>query len=229
MPPRATPARRRPRAPRGTLNRDVIVKAAITVIDTDGLSALTTARLADELGVRPMSLYAHFQDKDAILKAVAAELFGRFRTPEQAESDLYLLGEMMRAYFTLLVDHPVLLRLGAAVEEISPAEAQFTETLHACLQRMNIDHLTAVGLVATMLRFVVGSALLYPIRRIWDEDPNHWDRISRNLAALPPETYPALRDLSKDFPHFTQREAFEFGLRGMLIMISHYAERKPGA
>src|SRR3954468_21510820 len=107
MPPRATPARRRPRAPRGTLNRDVIVKAAITVIDTDGLPALTTARLADELGVRPMSLYAHFQDKDAILKAVAAELFGRFRTPEQAESDLDLLGEMMRAYFTLLVDHPV--------------------------------------------------------------------------------------------------------------------------
>jgi AcrR family transcriptional regulator len=226
MPPRATPARRRPRAPRGTLNQDVIVKAAIAVIDSEGLAALTTGRLADALGVRPMSLYAHFQDKDAILKAVAAELFGRFRTPERAGSDLELLGDMMRAYFTLLVDHPVLLQLGAAVEEVSPAEARFTETLHACLRRMNVDHHTAVGLVATMLRFVVGSALLYPIRRIWDEDPHHWERISRNLAALPPETYPALRELSQDFPHFTQHEAFEFGLRGMLIMIGHYAGQR---
>lgn len=223
MPPRNDPAR--PRAPRGTLNRDVIVKAAAAVIDAEGLPALTTSRLAGELGVRPMSLYAHFQDKDAILKAVADELFGRFEMPEPADSDFDMLAAMMRAYFRLLVDHPVLLQLGVAVEEISPAEAQFNETVHACLQRLKIDHRVAVGLVATMLRFVIGSALIYPIRRAWDEDPHHWERIGRNMAALSPATYPAMRELARNFPSFTQHEAFEFGLKAMLITITHYAEQ----
>lgn len=220
MPSDNSPARGRARAPRGTLTPEAIVEAAIAIIESDGLPALTTKRLAEDLGAKPMSLYTHFRDKAAITKAVADELFDRFEMPDHPGSDVEMLGAIMRAYFRLLVDHPVLLQLGVAVEGISPAEARFTEAAYGCLKRLGIDHRTTVGIVATTLRFVIGSALIYPIRMVWDEDPHHWDRISRTLAALPPGDYPAIHEMARNFPTFTQYEAFEFGLRIQLKAIA---------
>ncbi len=56
--------RRRP------LSRDRIVAAALDIIDREGLPALNMRRLADDAGVRPMTLYHHFPNKGAILDAV---------------------------------------------------------------------------------------------------------------------------------------------------------------
>jgi AcrR family transcriptional regulator len=211
--------RGRGRAPRGTLNPEVIVTAAIAVIDADGLDALTTRRLADTLGVQPMSLYTHFRDKNAILQAVAAELSGRLQLPEGAPSDIDLLRRIMTAYFRLLVDHPVLLQLDTLVSN-TPLDDQVGEAIHGCLQRLQLPLRSAVGHAATLSRFVIGSATVYPgRRRAWDEDPGYWERLRQRLSALPPETYPSMRALTRDFPAFTQEEAFEFGLETLLTAV----------
>src|SRR5689334_12147029 len=60
-----------PRPSRPLLNRERIVEAAAALIDAEGLDALSTRRLATELGVRSPSLYNHFATKDDILDAVA--------------------------------------------------------------------------------------------------------------------------------------------------------------
>jgi AcrR family transcriptional regulator len=219
------PTKRR-RVSRGTLNPDAIVKAAITLLDASGLEALTIARLADDLGTRPMSLYTHFRDKDAILQAVASELFGRFEMPEPNSSDIETLREIMRAYFRLLIAHPALMWIDAA-DQINPAETRVIEAIYRCLQHLQFDHRTAVGLAATMLRFVLGCAFVYPRRHAWDEDPEFWGRVRRVWAALPPETYPSLHDLSQDMPAYTQIEAFEFGLDALLAGVAATAG-KPG-
>jgi AcrR family transcriptional regulator len=206
---------RRRRAPRGTLNPDVIVKAAMAVLDTDGLEALTMQRLADDLGVQRMSLYTHFREKDAILQAVGAELLARLELPDTADSDIDLLRQISRAHFRLLVDHPVLLQLDSILSNTSPNDP-IGEAIFGCLQRLGIDHRRAVGLAATLARFVIGAATVYPARRAWDEDPDYWSRLHRRLAALPPETYPYTHELTREFPVYTQIEAFEFGLETLL-------------
>jgi AcrR family transcriptional regulator len=45
--------------PRAGLDADAVVDAAAQIADEEGLDALSLARLAAELGVRPPSLYAH--------------------------------------------------------------------------------------------------------------------------------------------------------------------------
>src|ERR1700760_3020743 len=60
-----------PRPPRPLLSRDRIVETAAALVDAEGLAALSTRRLAAELGVRGPSLYNHFPTKEAILDAVA--------------------------------------------------------------------------------------------------------------------------------------------------------------
>src|SRR5215831_13384751 len=59
----------RPRKP--LLSTDRIVGAARTLVDAEGLAAVSTRRLAAELGVSGPSLYNHFRTKDQILEAVA--------------------------------------------------------------------------------------------------------------------------------------------------------------
>lgn len=222
------PAPRR-RAPRGTLNAEVIVAAAIAVIEHAGLGKLTTRRLAQELDVRPMSLYTHFRDKDAILRAVADELYGRFEMPETTDCHIEMLRRLTRSYFRLLVDHPVLLQLYGSIDPVNPAEARISEAIHSCLRRLGFDQRATVGLKATLLRHATGCGFLYQTRRRWDEDPGHWENYRRRLAGLPPETFPAIHELTQDFPAFTQGEAFEFGLETLLTAISTTAPGVPGA
>ncbi|WP_045235030.1 TetR/AcrR family transcriptional regulator [Deinococcus pimensis] len=52
--------------PRAGLDADRVLDAAAQVADREGLGALTVARLAAELGVKPPSLYNHVQSLDAL-------------------------------------------------------------------------------------------------------------------------------------------------------------------
>jgi AcrR family transcriptional regulator len=59
------------RLPRGTLDRDTVVAAALDIADREGLAGVTMARVASELGASTMSLYRHLHDKQELLEAIA--------------------------------------------------------------------------------------------------------------------------------------------------------------
>lgn len=59
---------------REPLTRLRIVELALEIIDTVGLDALNMRRLASAAGVKPMSLYHHYSNKEAILLAVAESI-----------------------------------------------------------------------------------------------------------------------------------------------------------
>jgi AcrR family transcriptional regulator len=78
--PRRDPTTTVPR-PRTTspLSRERIVAAAIDLADRDGADGLSMRRLAQVLGVDPMSLYHHVRDKDDLLDAVADGVVGEVK------------------------------------------------------------------------------------------------------------------------------------------------------
>ncbi|WP_432523793.1 TetR/AcrR family transcriptional regulator C-terminal domain-containing protein [Kineococcus sp. SYSU DK006] len=61
--PAAVPAR----GPRRSLDLDTVVAAATALADEQGLAALTVRRVAERLGVAPMSLYTYVADRDELL------------------------------------------------------------------------------------------------------------------------------------------------------------------
>lgn len=68
---------------RRNLDRAAVVQAAARLADRDGLSALTLAVLASELGIKPPSLYNHVESLDALrreLQLEALDLFARQAT-----------------------------------------------------------------------------------------------------------------------------------------------------
>jgi AcrR family transcriptional regulator len=59
---------------RTALSRDAIVRAAVALADTEGLSAVSIRRVAAELKARPMSLYTYIDQKDDLLDLMADEV-----------------------------------------------------------------------------------------------------------------------------------------------------------
>ncbi|MFI6292636.1 TetR/AcrR family transcriptional regulator C-terminal domain-containing protein [Nonomuraea sp. NPDC050790] len=62
--------------PRVPLSRRRVLRAAVEVADRDGIDALTMRRVAQELGVEPMSLYHHVANKEAILDGLIEMVIG---------------------------------------------------------------------------------------------------------------------------------------------------------
>ena len=59
---------------RGPLSRAKVIAAAVEVIDTGGVNALTMRSLSNRLGVEAMALYRYVRSRDDLLDAVANHL-----------------------------------------------------------------------------------------------------------------------------------------------------------
>src|SRR5712692_3241040 len=67
---------------RRPLTRERILQTGLWMIDQQGLEAFTMRKLAQELGVDPMSIYRHFENKEALLDGVVDVLWSEVKLPE---------------------------------------------------------------------------------------------------------------------------------------------------
>lgn len=96
----------------GDLER-ALIDAALLVIERDGPDAISLRQIARDVGVNHTAVYRHFEDKRALLAAVAEQGFsalalamrnaGQTAPPENAPARL---SKMMSAYVAFALDHP---------------------------------------------------------------------------------------------------------------------------
>ena len=67
---------------RTPLSRERVLHAALAVADAGGVGALTIRSLADQLGVKPMSVYHHVANKDEILDGIVDLVFAEIELPD---------------------------------------------------------------------------------------------------------------------------------------------------
>ncbi len=63
------------------LSREVVLAGAVALADEIGAEALTIRKLADHLGTKPMSIYHHVANKDAILDGMVDRVFAEIEVP----------------------------------------------------------------------------------------------------------------------------------------------------
>jgi AcrR family transcriptional regulator len=98
------PPRREP------LTRERVIRAALRIMDEEGLEAVTMRRIGRDLGVEAMSLYNHVRDKEDILDGICEEVLAEFRVP-QAESWTEAARLGAHEYRRLLLAHPNVITL----------------------------------------------------------------------------------------------------------------------
>src|ERR1700730_4852382 len=63
------------------LSRERVFRGAVAIADAGGIGSLTIRSLAQELGVKPMSVYHYVANKDEILDAIVDLVFGEIELP----------------------------------------------------------------------------------------------------------------------------------------------------
>jgi AcrR family transcriptional regulator len=153
------------RPPSPLLSRDRIVSAALALVDSEGLEALSTRRLAAELGVTGPSLYNHVRTKeelldfmvDAVLAEVDTSMFAELSTTNP--NWRAALGKWARTYQKAVAAHPNIVPalatgLGRRPNGLRIADAVFGGLVSAGWPRREASSVGAV-----MRYFVLGSAL----------------------------------------------------------------------
>ncbi|MEV4334595.1 TetR/AcrR family transcriptional regulator C-terminal domain-containing protein [Streptomyces sp. NPDC049597] len=199
----------RPRKP--LLSRERIVETASALVDAEGLDAVSTRRLAAELGVSGPSLYNHFRNKDEILDAVADAVSARVDLSMFREDDprdwRTALHDYAVSYRAALTAHPHTVPVLARGPGRRPAGLKVADTVFGAMVRAGWPPAQATHIGALMRYFITGSALGSFARGFVDD-----------AAAYDPADYPHLGQahLLAERQEQVDEGAFETGLRALL-------------
>lgn len=201
------------------LSRQRIIETAAALIDAEGLEALSTRRLAAELGVRGPSLYNHFATKDEILNAVADTITTKVDTSMFGTHDWRLaLRRWGLSYRAALAAHPNIVPFLAQGPGRRPAALSMADAVYGGLVEAGWPPARATHIGALMRYFVAGSAL-GSFARGFVEDPQ-----------LYATQYPHLTQAHRLAEHqqSVDEGAFVLGLDALIDGLAHLYEKVVG-
>jgi AcrR family transcriptional regulator len=196
-----------------SLTHERIVRAALALVDREGLNALSMRRLAAELGVVPMATYYYIPNKeallDAIVEAVTEEIYFTQDDPSSSPEDRILCAA--KAYQRALLAHPNALPIVLSRAPNSPATMRPVEFLMGILRDAGlgpIEALAGMNVVTASVRGAVG----------WMANGPHKPLDPQGLAAFgeqfPADEFPNLHTAILSEPTSWER-AFELGIRAL--------------
>lgn len=204
---------KKPPPGRPALSRERVLRAALALVDREGLAAVSMRRVGDELGVEAMSLYNHVANKAAILdgvfEAVLAEVAPAARPPPGSgwQGALRARAWALRA---ALGAHPNALPLFASRPAVTPASLAHVEEALEALRSAGFGVTDARNAFGSLVAFVVGHALSsYGPRDRADAARPAYER-------LPAEGFARVREASLALGRHDVEAEFEFGLEAML-------------
>ena len=158
------------RADQAPLTRDGAVRAALEIVDREGLPALTMRRLGRELGVEAMSIYHHIANKDALLDALVDELLDRAGVVDDGGTPPELLEQMCRQLRGALRDHPNLVPLAAARLPKSLLGTPAASASSRRLVEYGFDEQAARWILVSLVGFALGQTLVELANNVSVED-----------------------------------------------------------
>ena len=201
-----TRSRGNARQPR--LSRDAILDRALAVADAEGIDAVSVRRLARDLGVTPMALYWHVDDKNALLHALGDRLLGgldltvdeRMPWPEQLRAFVVSFTAVLRA-------HPSAAMLIGSLPTVASENALgATEVALDILRRAGFSpeeaaHITT-QIVRTTTSMVIAELDVIPATG----EPACTEEF---LRSLPPERFPRVIEAAGPLSAHEDPESFD--------------------
>lgn len=135
------------------VTHDQIIQTARDLFESSGYDGVTMAQLAGALGIKAPSLYKHFDDKNALLKAVntltmqelAQTMRGAIATQNTPYQQCMAMG---RAYWDYALAHPMAYHLALSTHDHISPDPQYLEALALPLQAIFAESVGDESLVA---------------------------------------------------------------------------------
>ncbi|HTX11421.1 MAG TPA: TetR/AcrR family transcriptional regulator C-terminal domain-containing protein [Solirubrobacteraceae bacterium] len=209
MPATSPGERRRGRPP--TIDREAVLDAAISLLDGEGVEALTMRRLASELGVSAMAPYRHVSCKDELLMVLVDRLAARLVYPPRPPDPKGAMLVLWSTIYDSLAEHPWVPEVLARRQMMAPSVLGAIEEIHAALGSAGLSIEAAVRAYRLMWNFTLGSLL---VRAGATSDAASQQRQLR--GAPDPERFPVLAAASAVWTAARERDAYREDL-GLLI------------
>ena len=153
----ATPGSRR--GPRRALSVDAVVAVAMALADAEGLEAVTIRRVAQELGVVPMSLYTYVPGKAELLDLMMDAAYAAMPRPDRSgwgwRDRVAAIAEDNRALFE---QHPWAAEVSTARPPLGPGLMGKYEHELTAFEDMGLGDVTRDACLTHLLAFVQGWA-----------------------------------------------------------------------
>lgn len=214
-----TPSRARPRL----LDRATVLATALSIVDEEGLAALTMRRLAGDLGVGLATIYAAAGGKEEILQGLADNLLEALPAEDDGrrEWDAALV-DLYRSVHRILVEHPAVAHLAAVAPVVGPGVFELQERTLRLLRAGGLDERSAVGAYTSIRSYVVGFALLESSRTGAHAAEERGRQAA--IGRLPPEQFPHLTALA---PYLADALSTDQFVEGLAQLIRGFAPGGP--
>jgi AcrR family transcriptional regulator len=210
------PVRVSPQRP--ALSRERVLRSAMAVADAGGIAALTIRSLAEELGVKPMSVYHHVANKDEILDGIVDLVFNEIELPS-ADGDWQ--SEMRRRAASArqaLKRHPWAIGLMESRTAPGPATLRHHDAVIGALRAGGFSVEMTAHAYALLDSYIYGFAL-QEVSLPFKGPETVGEIAEPMLRRFPAGEYPHFVELATEFvlqPGYDFGNEFEFGLNIIL-------------
>ena len=215
-----------PAVPRTPLTRDRVLHGAMAVVDAGGLGALTMRALADELGVKPMSLYHHVANKEEILDGIVDLVFGEIDLPDADGDWQAAIRRRAHSARVVLRRHPWAIALMESRRTPGPATLHHHDTVIGIFRAGGFTVAETAHAYALLDSYVYGFALQEAMLPMEGAEQTA-ELAASIMGQLPAGAYPHLTELTVEHvlrPGYDFAAEFDFGLELVLAGLDRVRE-----
>ena len=215
-------APRRSGAAKPQLSREIVVAAALRVLDAEGGYALTMRRVADQIGVSASSLYGYVANKEELVQLMLERIFEEVDVPPTGGNWQETVKEFARAMLAAYRRH-------RGVAALTLGRVAVTPGLLAAGERI-LAEVRSAGMPDQVAAFVRDLGGLYagaiaseldvaPLARPGQES---LAQFTAWMTSLPADRFPNTRELADLLAAGSIEDRFEWGLDVLVRGLASY-------
>ncbi|MDP3274777.1 MAG: TetR/AcrR family transcriptional regulator C-terminal domain-containing protein [Deltaproteobacteria bacterium] len=191
---------------REVLTREVVLRAALAVVDCDGLDALSMRRVGEALGVEAMSLYRYVDNKAAMLDGIFEAVLAELAPSKKTRSWRSALRARAMAFRRVLRAHPNALPVFATRPAVTDRALVQVEEVLEILRSAGFSVTDSLFAMQSVLAFVIGHTVTsYGTTR-------HDEGAEPAYSKLDGDRFARVREIAEVLPTHDVEEEFAFGL-----------------
>jgi AcrR family transcriptional regulator len=210
------------------LSAERVLDAAVALADRRGIEAFTIRRLADELGVKPMTIYHHVPGKEAIIDGMVDRVFAEIDLPPADQHWKTAMRHRCLSAREVLLRHPWAPPLMESRTTPGPATLLHHDTVLGCLRRGGLSYELVAHAGAVLDSFVYGFTM-QETNLPFGGTEQISELAEAIVGAMPVDEYPNVVDFTVNHvlrPGYSFSASFEFGLDVLLDGLESAAVRK---
>jgi AcrR family transcriptional regulator len=196
------------------LTRERVLRAALALVDENGIESLTMRRLGEAVGVEAMSLYNHVANKVDLLDGLIDLVFGEIELPSAEGSWKAAMRRRAISTRTVLSAHPWAVGLMESRTSPGPATLRHHDAVLGCLLGAGFSLELAAHAYSVLDSYIYGFALQE--RGLPFDTPEESAALAQVMVEqFPAEEYPRLARFTFEYvlqPGYDFGTEYEYGL-----------------